>query len=188
MYPAFTSGAGGEHVEDPEAVLHEFADLARFDTLVRAVEEKLTGTAKADSYTSVGYDPLGGYTRNTGPVTNNTWGYGKMDARTAGRTLGFSLVGTNGIQARFGPNPATANGEVYLYYDLPSTAPSAVLDVYNASGRRVHTATLSADDNVYQWSLTDDKGMNLANGIYLYVVKSSGLTSDIGKLMVERTE
>ncbi|MBS3812277.1 S8 family serine peptidase [Candidatus Bipolaricaulota bacterium] len=158
-------------------------------------KQKLLGTVKVDQYTSVGFDPAvlhnGGnpsnpFSRNVGPVSNNTWGHGKMDSARAARTLGLVLSDATKIEAKFGPNPAAAAEEVYLYYDLPDGSSDAKLKVYSAAGKEVYSASLSPAGDVYSWSLENSEGTPLANGIYLYVVTTGNEVSDIGKLIVQR--
>ena len=150
------------------------------------VKARLSNTANSDQYTSVGYDPkTGEFTRNTGPVSNYTWGSGKMDSAQAGRTLGFAADQLGKFKVKFGPNPAPASEEVYLYYQLPGSS-DGTLEVFNAAGRQVYSASLPSEKDVYQWSLENKRGQPLANGVYLYVVKAGNRTSNIGKLMIER--
>ena len=150
------------------------------------VEKRLINTASSDQYTSVGYDPASGnFDRDTGLVSNYTWGHGKLDSAQVSRTLGFSSSELDAFKVKFGPNPAPASEEVYLYYQLPGSS-AGTLKVFNATGRQVYSASLSADESVHEWSLVNESGKALANGVYMYVVRSGSQTSDIGKLMVER--
>ncbi len=91
------------------------------------------------------------------------------------------------LTVRFGPNPVNPEkDQAHLYYQLPPGVSSGAFDVYSATGRQVHSGSLSSGQNVYEWSLVNDKGEPLANGIYLYIVQAGDQTSDIGKIMVER--
>lgn len=152
------------------------------------VEERLTGTADSDRYTSVGYDPVGGsFSRAVGAVANNTWGYGKLDSDQSARTIGFSLEETEKLSVKLGPNPATSEDNVHVYYQLPDGASDPTFHVYNAAGREVYSSDLPPTEEVFQWSLRGNRGKALANGVYLYLVRADGRTTEVGQLMVERS-
>ena len=151
------------------------------------VQGRLTDTADSDRYTSVGYDPeSGSFDRTIGPVSNYTWGYGKLDSDGAGRTIGFETVKLDGLSVKLGPNPAPAGEEVYVYYQTPDGTSDPTFKVFNAAGREVYSAELSPNKDVYQWSLEADDGSPLANGVYLYVLNLGDQRTDVGKLLVER--
>lgn len=149
-------------------------------------EERLTDTADSDRYTSVGYNPSSGnFDRNVGPVENDTWGYGKMDSNRAARTIGFYEEELDELSVKLGPNPASTDEEVYVYYQLPSDSSEATFEVFNAGGREVYSVSLSSDQEVHRWSLSSEDGEPLANGVYLYLIKTESRTTEVGKLIVE---
>ena len=91
------------------------------------------------------------------------------------------------LTVRLGPNPVNPEKEqVYLYYQFSPEVSSGTLNLYNAAGRQVYSASLSAGTSPHEWSLVNDRGEPLANGIYLYIVQAGDKTTDVGKLMVER--
>jgi hypothetical protein len=88
----------------------------------------------------------------------------------------------------FYPNPAEeAPGS--LVYSLNRNAPNGQLTIYSVSGRRVLRVTstepgaydlpLTAGTNSFRWDFRDQRGDEVANGIYLMVLTMEGFEGDI---------
>ena len=75
----------------------------------------------------------------------------------------------------FYPNP-TEGGEGSLIYTLNRRAQNARVSIYTVSGRRVLKRDVSslAGRNAFRWDLRDDRGDEVANGVYLMVLRFDG--------------
>lgn len=81
-----------------------------------------------------------------------------------------------------GPNPAST--KVTFYYNIPE---DGTLFIYDIAGRLVYSADLPAGAGAAVWSLVDDAGRDLANGLYVAIlVTERGLKSDPIRLIVRR--
>ncbi|HHY32961.1 MAG TPA: S8 family serine peptidase [Firmicutes bacterium] len=90
------------------------------------------------------------------------------------------VVGTNMLLA--GPNPASS--KVTFYYNIPD---DGTLFIYDIAGRLVYSADLAAGSGAAEWSLVDDAGRDLANGLYVAIlVTERGLKSDPIRLIIRR--
>jgi hypothetical protein len=86
-----------------------------------------------------------------------------------------------------GATPSPATGPTTIRYNLRKSG-NVSLRVYSSSGKLVTTlsdGTQSAGDNSAQWNLRDDAGNTVANGMYVYVLRS-GSTCERGKVSVLR--
>ena len=75
------------------------------------------------------------------------------------------------------PNPVSAYTRFVVEHDRPETVISALVDVFDLSGRRVWTFKQSTLDEIH-WELKDDFGRQLSPGAYMYrisITTSKGL-------------
>ena len=74
------------------------------------------------------------------------------------------------------PNPFNPTTEIS--FGIPE-AGEVKLVIYNFSGQLVRTLVsgqLSAGNHKVTWNATDDSGIRVASGIYLYVLKAGSIT------------
>lgn len=80
------------------------------------------------------------------------------------------------------PNPF--NPHTTVYFQLPN-AEDVIIDIYDVKGSRVKTLVndrMNAGRHEIQWDATTDAGMNVAEGIYLYRLRTSSYTKS-GKMV-----
>lgn len=90
------------------------------------------------------------------------------------------------------PNPAT--GPVRFIVDSTARLAWARLSVYSLSGRRLHQGEQDLGDNtgrvVFEWDGLDNRGDELANGVYLYRIEVGGdagsVQTDMGRVVFMR--
>lgn len=81
------------------------------------------------------------------------------------------------------PEEDPARDSVTFHCDVGA---DAVIYVYDAAGRLVHTAELPAHAEAHEWDLTM-RGRPVATGLYLYAVVSyDGEKSTVGWFRIER--
>ena len=135
------------------------------DATNREVWRALTGTAASDEF--------------TGETPNLDWGYGKLDvaallqepptvvAAETGEALpsGFSLAQNH-------PNPF--NGRTAISYRLPGpgTVELILYDLLGRPVRRLVSKYQGAGSYRVAWDGTDDRGLAVATGVYLYRLKA----------------
>ena len=74
------------------------------------------------------------------------------------------------------PNPF--NPSTTITFALPE-AGEVVLAIYNLRGQLVRTLVfgqLAAGNHSVTWNATDDKGIRVSSGVYLYVLKAGSVT------------
>lgn len=93
------------------------------------------------------------------------------------RSVGFrvSEADLSLITAYFYPNPYE-EGPASLVYELTHSARRGEVSVYTVSGRRVlrADAPVRAGRNAFHWDISDAVGDEVANGVYLFVLKIDG--------------
>ncbi len=90
-------------------------------------------------------------------------------------SIGVSEDSLDLVNAYFYPNPYE-EGPASLVYELNHSARDGELSVYTVSGRRVlrTDVPVRAGRNAYRWDIRDAVGDQVANGVYLFVLKIDG--------------
>jgi subtilisin family serine protease len=133
-------------------------------------------TALVDGATSDGY---------TGSVPNVRWGWGKLNVLTSLDEIEpFQPPSTDETRPTIAVKENPVRTEAVFEYALLASTGRAELNVYTASGVRVHSAPLSTTKTEYTWDLRLSDGDRVASGLYLYVLVTDQGTSEVGKLVI----
>lgn len=133
------------------------------------IRNMLTGTAKNDGF--------------TGATPNNKWGYGKVDFVAALTTTAVTNPESGGQPPqKFAllqnyPNPF--NPTTVISFELPVNS-DVTLSVYNTNGqlvKQVANGNFASGSHSFIWDATDARGIRVASGVYLYVIKAGEFTS-----------
>lgn len=70
-------------------------------------------------------------------------------------------------------NPASTEANFYISHNRPNAPATVTLEIYNLSGRRIWTSTVSGRSDMFlsapiQWNLCDMGGQRVIRGIYIY--------------------
>lgn len=70
-------------------------------------------------------------------------------------------------------NPASTHANFYISHNRPDAPATVTLDIYNLSGRRIWTSTVTGRSDMFlsapiQWNLCDMGGQRVVRGIYIY--------------------
>ena len=106
---------------------------------------------------------------------------------TKTKTVTIGAVGGADIPLYAFPNPAATIARFML--SLPSDSSDATLRIFDLTGRKVLSVTLATTATEYAWSLLDEAGDRVSNGLYICVVTAiSGtgrsIKSEIFRLLV----
>ncbi len=128
------------------------------------IRNMLSGTAKNDGF--------------TGATPNNKWGYGKVDFVAALTTTAVANPETGGqLPQKFSllPNyPNPFNPATVISFQVPGDS-EVSLAIYNTSGQLVKqlaNGNFSGGSHSFIWNATDARGVRVASGVYLYVIKA----------------
>ena len=119
----------------------------------------------------------------------------------SGENLGYITVGAksfsmssvlkqNGQKEKFSVYPIPYKPRSGGKYDADGISFSGVkegdnIKIFNIAGEKVFEKTVSGTDNVFVWNGKNGSGNEVASGIYIYYVKTSGGNKK-GKLAIER--
>ncbi|MBS3788138.1 S8 family peptidase [Candidatus Bipolaricaulota bacterium] len=127
-------------------------------------------------------------TDNSGYVTpDESWGWGKLDARAGVYGSGMEVQNIEKeLWVRATPNPA--EDYVDFFFNHPEDAGGLKIQVYNVLGKLVKTIEREqlTGKLKYRWNLKDDRGVSLANGLYIYLIKTGSSRSDLSRLVIRR--
>ncbi len=117
----------------------------------------------------------------------NDWGAGRLDVKES--VFGVSPpVQEDGshLWVRATPNPA--EDYVDLFYSYPEGSSAVAIEVYNVLGQLVRKIEgPHLDDGLkYRWDLTEVNGSPLANGLYIYLIRTDDRRSDLSRLVIRR--
>jgi len=146
--------------------------LSRDPTLTAdEIKDKIIRTARTDGF--------------TGPVPNDSWGWGKLAADAAVAAVPVPHPGPGEpLSIRLTENPV--HDVAQFVYTIPPEATKGKLSVYNVAGELVFSASLSPGEGSYDWDLRNGDGLPLASGLYLFVLSAGTDRTPIGKLVIER--
>jgi len=136
---------------------------------IEEILEKLEKTADNDSFT------------RSGPTL--AWGSGKLDSAESVDTIGITNPAVGERPAvKVGPNPLSSRA--VFFYALPPNTRQAEILIFNVVGRAVFRAPLEASQNRFEWSLLNDRGQPLANGLYIFLISADGVQSRVHRLVI----
>ncbi|MBS3812312.1 S8 family peptidase [Candidatus Bipolaricaulota bacterium] len=129
----------------------------------------------------VGADSANGFSQQ------NDWGAGKLNVKQS--VFGVSLPDDEDegdLWVRVTPNPA--QDYVDLFYSYPEDSPAPRIEVYNVLGQLVKEVAGSQLEGgmKYRWDLTGEGGSLLANGLYIYLIRTDDRRSDLSRLVIRR--
>jgi len=88
-----------------------------------------------------------------------------------------------------GPNPVSDSGTAF-FYTLPSSATSAKIILFDISGRPLFETSIDPASTRFPtigtWNPVDSRGVELANGPYIYVLIVDGKAIGQGKMVIQR--
>ncbi|NIA12384.1 MAG: flagellar hook capping protein [Nitrospiraceae bacterium] len=99
-------------------------------------------------------------------------------AQSIGNSMATTLIGKN-VKIQTNQFQLSEENGMEIHYNLPKTAESVSVEIYDDQGNLTATKTLSAKsagDHVYQWNGEDKDGEPFAPGTYKVVVK--GIDAD----------
>jgi subtilisin family serine protease len=143
---------------------------------VAEVRDLLTSTASADAF--------------TGTVPNETWGWGKLDAKAAVDAATAASPPVEPPEEADRPTIAVrenpvSDGAVFELGLLEGTH-AATLRVYTISGRLAYETDVEPTQTTLRWDLRSLSGQPLASGLYVYLVVTDRGSSPLGKLVIVR--
>ncbi|MEF8836784.1 MAG: S8 family serine peptidase [Candidatus Bipolaricaulota bacterium] len=118
---------------------------------------------------------------------DDSWGWGKLDAKASVYGSGMPVEDLEEkLWVRATPNPA--EDHVDFFFNHPNNPDELKIQVYNVLGKLVKTIE---EDQLsgklkYRWSLRDDRGVSLANGLYVYLIRTGSSRSDLSRLVIRR--
>ncbi len=86
----------------------------------------------------------------------------------AGSTLLLTGFADNLNDLYVYPNPVRSGGNI-SFANLTKTAN---ISIFNMDGKKIYSADEDDGDGSLQWDLVDERGQNIASGIYIYIVQS----------------
>jgi flagellar hook assembly protein FlgD len=90
------------------------------------------------------------------------------------------------LWVRATPNPA--EDHVDFFFSHPEDPEELKVQIYNVLGKPVKT--IERDQLVgkfkYRWNLKDDRGVPLANGLYIYLIRTDNSRSDLSRLVIRK--
>lgn len=85
------------------------------------------------------------------------------------------------------PNPANVRANFVVVHDRPETVLEITVEVFDLVGRKIWAKTQSSSSDL-TWNLTNQNGLKVQNGIYLYRISiktdNSNLTSKTNKIII----
>ena len=114
-------------------------------------------------------------------------GWGKLDARAGVYGSGISVEDIErDLWVRATPNPA--EDYVDFFFNYPENSEKLKIQVYNVLGKAVKVIEREqlTGNFKYRWNLKDNRGVPLANGLYIYLIRTGNARSDLSRLVVRR--
>jgi len=118
---------------------------------------------------------------------DNSWGWGKLNARGSVYGSGMPIEDIEReLWVRATPNPAEEF--VDLFFNHPENADKLKIQIYNVLGKPVKTIEREQLEGKfkYRWDLKDGRGRPLANGLYIYLIRTDNSRSDLSRLVIRR--
>lgn len=118
---------------------------------------------------------------------NNSWGWGKLNAEASVYGSGMRIEEVEKeVWVRATPNPA--EDHVNFFFSHPENPEELKIQVYNVLGKLVKTIEREqlTGKLKYRWDLNDDRGVSLANGLYIYLIRTGSSMSDLRRLVIRR--
>lgn len=114
-------------------------------------------------------------------------GWGKLNAKAGVYGSGMPVEDfEKELWVRATPNPA--EDHVDFFFSHPEDPEELKVQIYNVLGKPVKT--IERDQLVgkfkYRWNLKDDRGVPLANGLYIYLIRTDNSRSDLSRLVIRR--
>ncbi|MCF7889976.1 S8 family serine peptidase [Candidatus Bipolaricaulota bacterium] len=127
-------------------------------------------------------------TNDSGYLTpGDSWGWGKLDAKAGVYGSGMPVGDIEEeLWVRATPNPA--GDHVDFFFSHPDNPDELKIQVYNVLGKLVKTieGEQLTGKLKYRWDLKDDRGVSLANGLYIYLIRTGSSRSDLSRLVIRR--
>ncbi|MFB6290836.1 MAG: S8 family serine peptidase [Candidatus Bipolaricaulia bacterium] len=120
-------------------------------------------------------------------VPNDSRGWGKLNAKAGVYGSGMQVEEINQeLWVRATPNPA--EDYVDFFFRHPENPENLKIQIYNVLGKPVKTITGDKLEGSfkYRWDLNNDRGIPLANGLYVYLIRTSNSRSDLSRLVIRR--
>lgn len=172
-----------------------FADLDGDGTLEMTVVEDLTASIPTDGVLDQGDQSPGIPKRGRVSVrelgsgnANGPWPGFRHDAARTGRAPLSPVTGVtepSGLlaEAFVVPNPVVHRATAGFHYRIRSTVETVKIEIYDALGTRVNVldgTVFPSIDNLVEWNLTNDRGNDVAPGIYVARLQAeSGTRVDV---------
>ncbi len=156
------TSAAGPHVAAAAVLVQQAFPLATMED----VAHLLTSHALADSF--------------TGPVYNDTWGYGKLRLlgavgfATAVEDMAGGLLPPSLLLDQNYPNPFNPSTSIPFYLPASGRARVAIYDVKGRLVSVVRDRFLEKGPHSVRWDGTDSKGRTVASGLYFCVLTQNG--------------
>lgn len=118
---------------------------------------------------------------------DDSWGWGKLDAEASVYGSGMLVDEVEkDLWVRATPNPA--EDYVDFFFHHPENPDELKIQVYNVLGKRVKTIEKDklTGKFKFRWDLRDNRGISLANGLYIYLIRTGNSRSDLSRLVLRR--
>ncbi len=138
----------------------------------RDISAALTASARPDQH--------------TGSVPNRAWGAGKLDVAAAVALLPEDEPPPPAARPHIVLLENPVRHEAPVFYRLPDDVTQGELHIYDLSGRRIFSESVSEAAGQLRWDLSTRWGRLVADGLYLVVLVTPQGTSEVKRLVVQR--